>query len=420
MSGLAIAGGVCCVCCLCMAAAPTESLMSELRSLPRAYWVLVGGWFVNRFGTFVHPFLTLVLSARGFGPGQVAWVLCANGVGQFASSLLGGYFSDRCGRRNVLVVGTLGNAAAVFTLFFMHELWAIVGMMWCAGFASGFYMPASTALLADVVPPHLRLRAYSGQRLAINAGFACGASAAGFLITVSTFALFVGDALTTALFGVIAFFLLPHGVRAAREEMGWMQAWEHVRRDRAFWGLFVASVLSSFIFQQFNSTFSLEMKQRGLTLDLLGWRLTPEQVFGCVLGWNGIMVALFELPMTRWTQRLDFRRVIKTGYVLMGGGFAMNALHGGAGMLFAAMTLFTIGEMLSQPMRSAYVAQLAPLHMRGRYMGLLTMGTTLAAIFGPHVSLRLHAWSPAVLWVGCGVLGVLSAFTLVGAKRAEV
>ena len=84
--------------------------MSELRSLPRAYWVLVSGWFVNRFGTFVHPFLTLVLSARGFGPGQVAWVLCANGVGQFASSVLGGYFSDRCGRRNVLVVGTLGNA----------------------------------------------------------------------------------------------------------------------------------------------------------------------------------------------------------------------------------------------------------------------------------------------------------------------
>ena len=401
-----------------MTAAPTETLLAELRSLPRAYWVLVGGWFVNRFGTFVHPFLTLVLSARGFGPGDVAWVLCANGVGQFASSVLGGYFSDRCGRRNVLVTGTLGNAAAIFALFYMHELWAIVAMMLCAGFASGFYMPASTALLADIVPPHLRLRAYAGQRLAINAGFACGASAAGFLLSVSTFALFAGDALTTALFGVIAFFLLPHGVRVAREELDWRKAWVYVRQDRAFWGLFVASVLSSFVFQQYNSTFSLEVKQRGLTLDLMGWHITPEQVFGCVLAWNGIMVALFEMPMTRWTQRFDSRRVIKTGYVLQGGGFAMNALPGGAGMLFVAMTLYTIGEMLSQPMRSAYVAQLAPLHLRGRYMGVLAMGTTVSAIFGPHISLRVHAWSPAVLWVGCGVLGALSAFTLVGKARA--
>ena len=35
-----------------MNAGPTQSLYAELRSLPRAYWVLVTGWFVNRFGTF--------------------------------------------------------------------------------------------------------------------------------------------------------------------------------------------------------------------------------------------------------------------------------------------------------------------------------------------------------------------------------
>src|SRR5687768_11247205 len=72
-----------------MNARPTLTLLAELRSLPRAYWVLVTGWFVNRFGTFVYPFLTLFLTERGHSPSSVAWVLAASGMGQFMSSLLG-------------------------------------------------------------------------------------------------------------------------------------------------------------------------------------------------------------------------------------------------------------------------------------------------------------------------------------------
>jgi len=118
--------------------------------------------------------------------------------------------------------------------------------------------------------------------------------------------------------------------------------------------------------------------------------------------------------MTRWTQRFAARRVIMAGYIMMGAGFATNAYRGGVGMLFLAMTIFTIGEMLSQPMRSAYVAQLAPRHMRGRYMGALAMGATLASVVGPFISLPLHAHSPSALWFGCGALGVLAAVVLRG------
>jgi MFS family permease len=396
-----------------MTAAPTQSLIAELRSLPRAYWVLVFGWFINRFGTFVHPLLTTMLTQYGYSPSEVAWVLSANGVGHFSAGLLGGYFSDRFGRRHALVLGTLGNAAAIFALYFaltwFHHLGLIIGLMFCAGFGGGFYLPASNALLADVVPPHLRLRAYSAQRLAINAGFACGASTAGFL---AVWAIFVGDALTTAAFGVIALLYLPHGLRASGEEASWREAWRVFRHDRAFWALCAATLLSSLIFQQFSSTFSLEVQNRKLTLDLFGHHLNSLKVFGLILGWNGLLVVLFELPLTRWTQRFSSRRVIMLGYVLLGLGLAMNALPGGLSVLVIAMSLFTIGEMLSQPMRAAYVAELAPVAMRGRYMGALAMAGTFANVVGPHASLPLHAWSPTTLWLGCGALGVLAAVVL--------
>lgn len=363
------------------------------------------------------PFLTLFLTSRGHPPGSVAWVLSANGVGQLLSSVLGGYWSDRLGRRRIIVFGTLSNAAAIFCMYYMHGIWAITGMMLLAGFASGFYMPASNALLADIVPQEMRLRAYAGQRLAINAGFACGASAAGFLFSISTFALFAGDAMTTALFGIIAWRFLPRGHRVSTAEASWSQAWLHIRRDRRFWGLFAATVLSSFVFQQFNSTFALEVTQRKLTLAVGSWQFTPQQIFGLLLGWNGVMVALFELPMTRWTQRFDSRRVITLGYLLIGFGFTLNAFPGSTGLFFAAMTLFTVGEMLSQPMRSAYIAEIAPLALRGRYMGAMAMAGTVAAALGPHASLRIHAWSPTALWAGCGALGVLAAIALMLGRK---
>lgn len=397
-----------------MNARPTLSLFAELRSLPRAYWVLVTGWFVNRFGTFVYPFLTLFLSERGHRPGAVAWVLAASGLGQLLASLLGGYYADRFGRRSTLVLGCFGHAAAIFALFFVSSLGAIVALMFLAGFASGFYMPASSALLADIVPEPMRLRAYSMQRLAINAGFACGSSAAGFIMAISAFWLFAGDALTTASFGVIAWLMLPRGVIASKQEATWSEAWRVLRTDRAFWGLFAATVLSSFIFTQFSSTFALEVKGRGATMNVFGQQLIPEQVFGCLLGFNGVMVAFCELPLTRWTQRFNSRHVIMIGYIIMGSGFALNAYHGGVGMLFVAMAGFTIGEMLSQPMRSAYIAQLAPVHMRGRYMGAVAMGGTVASVIGPFISLPLHASNPSALWIGCGVLGALAAIVLRG------
>jgi MFS family permease len=367
---------------------------------------------VNRFGTFVMPFLTLFLTGRGHSPTAVAWVLSANGAGQFLSSILGGYWSDRIGRRRVIVLGTFGNAAGILAMYFVQPLWAIALMMLLAGFASGFYMPASSALLADIVPEPMRLRAYAMQRLAINAGFACGASAAGFLISISAFALFAGDALTTAMFGLIAWRFLPRGHCVERHEATWAQAWTHIRRDRAFRGLFWATIFSSLVFQQFNSTFGLELRQRGITLQIGSWHFNPEQVFGLLLGWNGLMVVIFELPLTRWTQQFDARRVIIIGYLLIGFGFALNALSGGTTLFFAGMTLFTIGEMLSQPMRNAYIAQIAPLHLRGRYMGALAMAGTAAVALGPHASLRVHAWNPQALWLGCAVLGILSALTV--------
>ncbi len=390
---------------------PTLSLTAELRALPRAFWVLFAGTFVNRFGSFVYPFLTIVLFRRGFTYGQIGLAVGAYGIGSLISMLAGGWFADRFGRRNSIVLGTLAHAVFTFSIFFAHTLPAIVALTGLTGFMGGFFHPASNALIADVVPQPLQLRAYAALRLAANAGFAFGTATGGFLVNHSAFWLFAGDALTTATFGFLALFLLPHGLRHSSPQALWGEALERLRHDGRFWALAAAQFCAALVFSQFATSYSLEVMGRGFRLELFGWRPTPEQIFGILIGWNGIMVTLCELPLTRIMQRYSTRRVMCLGYVLIGTGFAMNALPGGFVTLLAGMTVFTFGEMLAIPLSSSWVARFAPESMRGRYMGALGTAWAAAHIIGPQVGLRVYGLHPLALWIGCGALGLAGAFT---------
>lgn len=385
-----------------------SSLYSDLRSLPRAFWVLVAGTFINRFGSFVYPFLTIFLTKRGLSLGEIGAVIAGYGGGGLLASLAGGWFADRFGRRNTIVAGTLSNAVCVFALYYAHTLPELTLLTLCAGISGGFYHPASNALVADLIPDNLRLAAYAVLRQAANAGFAFGTAAGGFLVSHSTFWLFAGDALTTASFGVLALMLLPHGLRQTSTQSRWSEALARIQHDGRFWALYAAQFLCALVFSQFASSYALEVARRGLHIG----NLLPEQIYGTLIGWNGFMVLLVELPLTRLTQRHDARRAMCLGYALIGIGFAMNAWSAGLLGLFIGMTIFTLGETLALPMVSTWVAHLAPEPMRGRYIGALSTSWAGASMVGPWLGLQAFGYSPSVLWFGCAGLGVIAAFVM--------
>lgn len=384
-------------------------MTSDLRSLPRAFWVLFAGTFINRFGTFVWPFLTIYLTREGYTLSAAAWAISAVGGGALVGSFGGGWLADHIGRRNTIVIGTFGAAGSVMLLYLAPTFPAIVACSALLGLMSGTYHPAASALLADIVPNDKRVRAYAAFRLAANAGFACGASVGGLLANYSTFWLFAGDALTTAVYGGIAFLWLPHGLRAQTKNAPWNEAIAFIKRDRSFHALWAAAFCSALVFAQFGSTYSLHIIREKLTLDVFGFHLAPETIYGLLIGWNGVLVMLAELPLTALTLRYDARRVMALGYVLIGLGFGLNAWAHHIPALLVAMTIFTVGEMISAPTTSAFVARLAPQRLRGRYMGALALAWNGAGVAGPHFGFRLFALDPRFVWFGCTVLGLTAA-----------
>ncbi|EDY19825.1 major facilitator superfamily MFS_1 [Chthoniobacter flavus Ellin428] len=391
--------------------AQPSSLISDLRALPRSFWVLFAGTFINRFGTFVWPFLTIYLTRQGHTLAEAAWAISGFGGGAIFGSAAGGWLADHIGRRNTIVLGTFTTAAGVMLLYTATSLPAIIVCTALVGSTNGTYHPAASALIVDVVPNALRVRAYSAFRLAANAGFACGASVGGLLATHSLFWLFAGDSLTTAFYGLIAIFWLPHGLRGQTKNAPWGDAFVSLKRNHAFQGLWVAAFCSAMVFSQFGSTYSLHILRLGLTLDVLGFHLAPETVYGLLIAWNGVLVVFAELPLTSLTLRFDARRVMAAGYVLIGLGFGLNAWCGSVPTLLVAMTIFTIGEMISSPTASASVARLAPERLRGRYMGMLALAWNGAGVLGPQFGFRSFGLDPRFVWFGCALLGLMAAAT---------
>ena len=384
-----------------------------LRSFPRPVWILFAGTFLNKFGTFVIPFLALYLTRQGFSLKQAGLAISAYGAGHLVACAIGGHLADSIGRRKTIVLSMLSAAACMLALSQVRSLGAIIAVTALTGLASELYRPAASALLTDLVPPARRVTAFAAYRLALNAGWAFGPATAGLLSKYSYFWLFVGDAITSLLFGIVAWRALPHGVRATEEQSGWSEALRVMRGDRLFHQLLFSTLAIGLVFMQMSSTFGLHVTRLGFS----------DAVYGLLLSLNGVLVVFCELPLTGWTQRVNPRRAMALGYLLIALGFGMNASGGGVPALALGMMIFTFGEICSMPISSAYVSDLAPSYMRGRYWGMMGFTWALALVIGPSLGMALFAVNPFALWLACALAGIVAAVLIsfkVEARRPSV
>ena len=375
------------------------SLVSSIRALPSAAWILFFGMFLNKFGGFVVPFLAIYLTRSGFTLTDAGLAIGAYGIGNFVASLVGGHLADTIGRRKTILLSMFSGAGTMLLLSQAHSLPVIIALAALAGLAGEFYRPACSALLTDLVPPHQRVTAFAAYRMSFNAGWAFGPATAGFLASKGFFWLFVGDAATSVLFGLVALFALPRDTPCQRQENSWTETLRAIRQDRRFQQLALASFFIAFVFMQMSSSFGVQVTYLGFS----------AATYGALISLNGALVVFCELPLTVITRRFPARHVLATGYWLIGLGFALTAVAHQIPALVGCVITFTLGEMLAMPVASAYIANLSPPHLRGRYLGAYGLNWGLALILAPGLGMKLLAWCPTALWLGCGALALIAA-----------
>jgi MFS family permease len=373
-----------------------ESPLRIVGRFPRPVRLLIVGTLVNKLGTFIVPYLTLVL-LRDFHlrEGEAARLLFAYGLGSVVSILAGGVVTDRFGRRRTLLVSLFGSGLLAVAMGAVPSVDLFVPLLVALGFIADLYRPAASAMIGDLLPSSDRASGFAGLRMAVNLGWASGTALGGVLADWNWRLLFLGDGLTTLAYGALVYFTIPETRPAlvpspvpppvsegtdGRPVFG--RGPTNPLRDGVFLATTFTGLLFTLIFCCNLSVLPLTVTQSA------GY---PAVVFGLLAAVNGILIAFLEISITARLRAFRRLRLSALGCFLVASGFGMIGLVMHWGWFLVAVVVFTVGEILSSPQQMAFIADWAPPEARGRYLSLYQATWSVGFAVNPAIALPLHA-----------------------------
>ncbi|GHF03024.1 MFS transporter [Streptomyces fumanus] len=378
-------------------------MRESVSGLPREFWWLWTSTLVNRLGAFVATFMALYLTLdRGYSASYAGLVAALHGLGGVVSSLGAGVMTDRLGRRPTLLVAQTSTALSVALLGFMTDPVAIAAVAFLVGMASNASRPAVQAMMADIVRPEDRIRAFSLNYWAINLGFAVSSMGAGFIAEFSYLAGFLIEAAMTLVCAVVVFVKLPES-RPGEVGKGAVDevpvSLGTVLRDGRFMSVVGLSFLVAFVFQQGSVGLPVAMGEAGFS----------AADYGMAIAVNGVLIVVLQIPVTRFIEHRDPRRLLVVSSLLAGYGFGLTAFAGSVGVFALTVCVWTLAEIVNAPTQTGLVVRLSPTHGRGRYQGMYTMSWSVASLTAPLVSgLVIDRFGAAWLWGMCAVVGTVA------------
>ncbi|MGW4945205.1 MFS transporter [Actinoplanes sp. NPDC004185] len=369
--------------------------------LPATYWYLWTGLLINRVGGFAVLFLSLYLTAqRGACPALAGLIVGGYGIGGVAGTLLGGVLTDRWGRRSTLLASHFATAALLVALAVSTDLRLVAGLGLLLGVAQSMPGPAFVAAIIDVVPAERRSRAFNLQFWAFNLGLAGASLLAGLLAEWSYLGLFLIDAASTGLTGVLIAWKVPETlIRRPPTAATTGAGMRTVLADRIFLVFVGLTLLQALLYAQTSTIVPLAMSDDGLS---------PSS-YGLVTALGGTLIVVGQLFVPRLIDRHRKDRVLATAVAVMAVGFATLTFADRLGGYLAAAAIWTVGSMLAAPPNAEINAELAPGELRGRYQAVFFLTFPAAAFLAPALGgVSLQAFGPAH-WLIVAAVGVVAA-----------
>ncbi|MBK6475433.1 MAG: MFS transporter [Flavobacteriales bacterium] len=369
--------------------------------------------FVNRAGTMVVPFLSLYLTKdMGLSMEQVGWIMSCFGLGSVLGSWLGGKLTDRFGFYDVMIGALVASGIAFILLQFVQGFVPFCFGIFALTLVSDTFRPAIFVALRAYAKPENRTRAVTLIRLAINLGFSLGPAIGGLIIAGLGYSgLFWVDGITCLVAVGIMLYWLPRKQAQQNDQATRSTATRSPYSDGPYWLFLLTMVLISVPFLQYFSTIPLFYSEV---------HNLSETYIGVLLGLNGLLIFLIEMPLIKFCEdrKFDLYRILLISVVLFALSFAVLNWFPVIGFLWVGMTLMTVGEMLNFPFMNRFAYDRSDQGPPGAYMALFTMSWSVAHIFGHTLGLNLIAqFGYTSTWYIMAGIMVLAMGLLVVLKR---
>ena len=379
----------------------------------RDFRLLLLGKAVSVLGDrMVSVALAFAVLELGGSPASVGLVLAAANLPMVASVLAGGVVADRLSRRSVMVaadllrVATQGSMAALL-LAGVAEVWMLAVLAAITGVGTGFFSPASTGLLPEVVPPKDLQPANALRSTAVSGGEIAGPLIAGLLVaTVGAGAAIAVDAATFAVSAacLVALRLRDHVPRGGESFVADLRdGWDAFRARRWVWTFVGYFAVGNMLWAAWSALGPIVADRE----------LGGAAAWGTVLGAIGIGALVGSVIATA----IDPARPLIL-VALVEGVFALPLafLAGGAplALLVCAAFLSGVGLMVGMSVWESTLQRSIPDESLARVSSYDWFGSYA---FYP---LGLALWGPlaaaigvsTALWLAFGLMGLLAAALL--------
>ncbi|NGQ96194.1 MFS transporter [Brevibacillus sp. SYP-B805] len=385
---------------------------------------LLGETLFHTLFWMFFPFMALYFS-DAFGKNVAGILLTVPPLVGIFGNLLGGYLSDRFGRRPAMLLGSFMQAAmfALFALSANHwvDYLAYIGI----GLGGSIYWPASSAMVADLTPEEERRVVFATFYTAMNIGVVLGPVLGSIFFLHYRSALLLTCTVVTLAYALAIFFLIretlpetakkrdPSAAGSSLLKEQW-QSYAVILQDKAFALYIAAGILVAITFMQLDLYLAVYVKEFVPAQTLLAWNgwsfsLNSTEVFGWMVGLNGLLVVLFTLPVTRWFEHWSDRNALIFSSVVYGLGMFFIGLTTQVWLLFGCAVILTLGELIRTPVVQSFVSKYAPEDARGQYMGASSLQFSIGRFLAP-LTIWLSAWMPPI-----GVFGIILLCSLLSA-----
>ncbi|MBE4908596.1 MFS transporter [Bacillus luteolus] len=346
--------------------------------------LLIGSLFSRIANSMSLPFLAIYLAKQtDLTPLMIGVVIGAAPLASTLSGILGGYLSDKFGRKQIMLLSIyswgfvfIGFALAKDPIIFL--LLSILN-----GICKAFFEPVSQALMGDLTEQKLRAKVFSLRYTVINAGVAIGPLLGVFIGLSSSGIGFMITGLFYFVYSIVLHLFTSKvsiPVQKNKTVYSMKQSLIIIKRDKVLMYFILGACITQIGFAQF-APLSHHMSttfEKGVIY--FGWMMTT----------NALVVVLAQLPLSSIFERFSTITGVYVGnglYAIGGLGFAFsNSLT----EMILSMIIFTLGEVLCFPAGTILIDNLAPDHLRGSYYGAMNF-TELGRFLGPTLGMFLYS-----------------------------
>ncbi|QGT99399.1 putative MFS-type transporter [Candidatus Syntrophocurvum alkaliphilum] len=326
--------------------------------------------------SIIIPVLPYYAESMGASAFQLGLLLTIYAICQFIFAPVWGSYSDKVGRKPVLLMGVIGFGIT----FILFGLASSVWMLFIARVAGGIFacaaIPAAMAYIGDTTSEENRGASMGFIGASLGLGMIIGPAMGGLLSSISlSLPFFVASGLACLNFIAILLFFkesLKPEDRIVDQKLHRPNLLEGLRTPIAV--LFIITLLVSIAEASHHGTFALFSQGKlGLTPTDVGWAFTTAGVVSVIF--QGLLVGKF----IKW---FGEDKTIVTGIFLIITSFALFLFTWNLQSTIAFMAIFAAGIGLCRPALTAAISKRTTMP-QGRAMGIMQGYDSLGRALGP-------------------------------------